>query len=71
MKDKRKARIAYYEGIRQAALEQFRVTEEGLRKLEGLKPTQIERIVADVHKRHQKLLKRIDEHLEVEKARRD
>lgn len=69
MADKRAARVAYYQGIRDAALEQFRATEEGLRKLEGLKPSQIEKLVADVHKRHEKLLKRIDRYLKEEKAR--
>jgi hypothetical protein len=63
VKDKRAARIAYYEGIRRAALEQFKTTEEGLRKLEGLKPGQTEKLIADVHKRHEKILKRIDQYI--------
>jgi hypothetical protein len=64
MEDKRAARLAYYEGIKQAALEQFKITEEGLRNLEGLQPAHIEKLVADLHKRHLKLLKRIDLQIE-------
>ena len=60
MNDTRTARVIYYEGIRLAAQDQFKITEDGIRKLEGLKPAQVEKLVADVHKRHEKLLKRID-----------
>jgi hypothetical protein len=69
--DKRAARVAYYEGIRQAALEQFKATEDGLRRLEGVDVRKIEKVVADVHKRHEKLLKRIDRQIKEEKARPD
>ena len=67
--DKRAARIGYYEGIRQAALEHFDVTEKGLRKLKGMDASKIEKLVADVHKRHEKLLSRIDGLIKDEKAR--
>lgn len=60
MNDKRLARMAYYNGFRQAAVDQFKITEEKLRNLSGLKPDQVEHLVADVHKRHEKLLSRID-----------
>lgn len=63
MKDKKSARAAYYDGIKQAAVDQFKITEENLRKLKGLRPDQVERLIADVHKRHEKLLKRIDRHI--------
>lgn len=63
MKDKRSARAAYYEGIKQAAVDQFKTTEESLRKLNGLDADQIEKLVADVHKRHEKLLKRMDRYI--------
>jgi hypothetical protein len=63
VKDKRAARVTYYEGIKRAAVEQFKTTEEGLRKLQGLKPGQAEKLIADVHKRHEKLLKRIDQYI--------
>ena len=66
--EKSEARVAYYEAIRLAALEQFKATEEGLRQLEGLKASKIERLVASVHKRHTKLLKRLDQQIKDEKA---
>jgi ferritin-like metal-binding protein YciE len=60
VKDKRTARLSYYEGIKQAASDHLKTTEEGLRKLEGVSPTKVETIVADLHKAHRKLLKRLD-----------
>ena len=63
MKNKREARVAYYEGIKQATLEHIRATEEGLRKLEDVPPNKTEGLVADVRKHHGKLLKRIDRHI--------
>lgn len=71
MKDKRAARVAYYEGIRKAALDHFKTTEESLRRLEGLETAQIEKLVADIHKRHEKLLKRIDRDLKEAMSRND
>ena len=67
--DKRTARIGYYEGIRQATLEHFKVTEEGLRKLKDMDASKIEKLVADIHKRHEKLLNRFDGLIKEEKAR--
>ncbi len=69
MNSKREARLNYYEGVREATLEHIKATEEGLRKLEGLRPAAIEKLVADVHKRHEKLLRRIDRHIEQERDR--
>jgi hypothetical protein len=66
--DKRAARIGYYEGIRTAALEHFKITEEGLRKLKDMDASKVEKLVADVHKRHEKLLNRIDGLIKEEKA---
>ena len=68
MKDKRAARIAYYEGVRRAALTEFKATEDGLRKLQDVDPRKIEKVVADVHKRHARLLGRIDRQIREEKA---
>ena len=66
MKTKREARVAYFEGIKQATVDHMRVTEEGLRKLEDVPPNKIERLVADLQKQHAKLLKRIDRRLKEE-----
>ena len=66
MKNKREARVAYYEGIRRATLDHFRVTEEGLRKLAGVSQSQTEKLVADLQKQHDKLLKRIDRRIKEE-----
>lgn len=71
MSNKHAARVSYYLGIRRAAEEQFRATEDGLRKLEGLKPSQVEKLVADVHKRREKLLNRIDRQLREARAHDD
>ena len=60
MPNKREVRLQYYEGIRQATLEHIKATEEALRKLEGLKPEKIDKLVASVQKEHAKLLERID-----------
>ena len=71
MNNKRAALAAYYEGIRTAMLEHIKVTEEGLRRLEGVKPAKVEKMVADLHKHHEKLLRRIDRHIEEAKVRDD
>lgn len=52
-------------------LEHIRATEEGIRNLAGVKPSKIEKLVADIHKEHEKLLKRIDREIRQEKARDD
>lgn len=57
------APTAYYQAIMQAAEEQFELTEHKLRRLEGLKPAQIDKLVDVVHGRHEKLLKRIERQL--------
>lgn len=63
MSDKHHALRDYYEGIRKAAVEEFATTEERLRKLEGLSEKEIEKLIASVHKRHDKLIGRIDRRL--------
>ena len=68
MNGKREARLRYYDGIRSAMLDHAKVTEEGLRKLEGIKPAKLEEMVAELHKEHEKLLKRIDRYIKQEKA---
>jgi hypothetical protein len=60
--------MQYYEGVREAMLEHVRTTEEGIRKLEGVEPAKIEKLVADVHKRHEKLLKRVDRQIDHAKS---
>jgi DNA-binding PadR family transcriptional regulator len=62
------ARLAYYEGLRNALLEHFEITEQGLRKLKDVKPSQIEKLVADIQKQHRKLLNRIDRQIHDEQA---
>jgi hypothetical protein len=69
MDNKRAARLTYYEGVRQATLDHIKTTEEGIRKLEGVKPAKIEKLIADLHEQHEKLLRRIDRHIKDEKAR--
>jgi len=69
VKDKRSARLSYYAGIRQAMLEHIKVTEASLHKLKGVEPAKIDKLVADVHKRHEKLLKRLDRQIKEEKDR--
>lgn len=70
MNNKRAARLAYYEGVKQATLEHIKATEESLRKLEGVKPAKIEKLVADLQQTHEKLLKRIDRHIKEETRNR-
>lgn len=67
MNNKREARLQYYQGVRQATLDHIKKTEEGLRNLQGVKPEKIEKLVADLHKQHEKLLKRIDREIKQEK----
>jgi hypothetical protein len=69
VKSKRAVRLKYYEGVRQATLEHIKATEESLRKLKDVKPARMEELVADLQKRHQKLLKRIDRQIEEQKNR--
>lgn len=59
----------YCEGIKQAALTEFKETEDRARKLEGLSEKEIDKIVADVHIRHEKDRRRIDRHI-VEESNR-
>jgi hypothetical protein len=66
VKTKREARIAYYEGVKQATLDHIKVTEEGLRNLKDMSSEKIDKLVADIHKRHVKLLKRIDGYIKDE-----
>jgi len=60
MNDRRKPGPGYYEGVRSAMLEHMKITEEGLRRLDGLTPTKVEELVVGIHERHEKLLRRID-----------
>ena len=69
MKNKRDARLAYYEGIKQATFEHIKATEASIRKLKDVPPEKIEKLVAAVHKRHMELLKRIDRHIKDETRR--
>jgi hypothetical protein len=67
--NKREARLDYYKGVREATLEHIKATEEGIRKLKDVKPAKIEKVVADLHKRHEKLLKRIERRIKLETTR--
>jgi hypothetical protein len=67
MTDKHEARLSYYEGVRQAMLKHFEATEDGLRKLEGVKLAKIEKLIPDLRKRHDKLLTRVDRQIKLEK----
>jgi hypothetical protein len=67
MKSRQEARLTYYEGVRQGALDHFKATEEGPRKLEGVSPEKLDKLLADLRGKHKNLLKRIDRL--IEKAR--
>lgn len=67
--NRRAARIEYYQGMRQAMLEHAETTEEKIRNLEALKPEKAEKLVADLRKTHEKLLKRIDNQIKQERER--
>lgn len=69
MNNKREARLRYYEGIRGAMVDHFEATEDGLRKLKDVKPAKVEKIVTDLHKQHEKLLRRIDRQINLERDR--
>jgi hypothetical protein len=64
--NKRAMRLEYYEGVRQGMMEHIQVTENNLRNLEGVKPGKLEKLMADLHKTHEKLLERIDRHMKEE-----
>lgn len=66
--NKRGARIEYYQGIRHAMLEHAESTEKKIRNLEGLRPGKADKLVADLQKTHEKLLKRIDNQIRQERA---
>ena len=51
-------------GSEQAASEEFKATEEGLLKLQGVESRTIQGVVADIHKRHENLLERINRRIE-------
>ena len=66
MNNKREARLKYYRGVREATQEHIKTTEESLRRLKDVKPEKIEKVIADLHKQHAKLLRRIDRHIKEE-----
>jgi recombinational DNA repair protein RecR len=69
MNNKREARSKYYQGLREAMVEHIKTTEQSLRKLPGIEPAKLEKITLDLQKQHEKLLKRIDRHIEENKIR--
>lgn len=69
MAGKKEARIAYYRGVKEALTEHMATTETGLRALPGLEEKELDKVVASVRKRHEKLLKEIDQHLAEDNAR--
>jgi hypothetical protein len=60
MSKKREARIAYYQGLKEALSQHIAETEKGLRALPGLSAKKIDKLVATVRKQHAKLSSRID-----------
>ena len=60
MAGKRKARIAYYEGVKNALEDHIRKTEEGIRGLPRLSEEQKKKLVSSVRKHHRKLVKQVD-----------
>lgn len=69
MKNKREARLRYYEGIREARLEQINTTEESIRKLEEITAKKAEKLMAGLCKQHKQLLSRIDRRIKAERHR--
>jgi hypothetical protein len=61
MSRKREARIAYYNGLKTSMARHIRATEKGIRSMEGVSETEMEKLLASVRKKHEKLLKRIDD----------
>lgn len=71
MTDERPTRLSRFEGARSATVEHFEATETGLRKLDGVKPVDLEKILAGVRKQRETLLDRIDVHIREEMSRVD
>jgi hypothetical protein len=69
MNSKQEGRTRYLEGVRGAMLEHAETTEAGIRKLKGVKPERTEKLVADLHKQHEELLRRIDREINLETVR--
>jgi hypothetical protein len=66
---KREAELSYYEGLRAAMEQHIRVTEDGLRELEGIGEAQRAKLIAAVRKRHQKLINDLDRRIATETKR--
>jgi hypothetical protein len=66
---KREAELHYYEGLRAAMEDHARVTEEGLRGLEGVGEKKLAKLIAAVRKRHQKLIGDLDRRIAAETGR--
>jgi hypothetical protein len=63
MAGKRKARIAYYEDVKEALADHMRTTETGIRVLPGLTDVQKDKLVASVRKDYARLVKQVDQNL--------
>lgn len=59
MVGKRHARMAYYSGLKDALVDHMTRTENGLRALQGVSEKQIEKMVAAVRKKHDKLMRQV------------
>jgi hypothetical protein len=66
MAGKRKARIAYYEGVKEALADHMRTTETGIRNLPRLTAIEKDKLIASVRKHHVKLLEQVDQNLAIE-----
>ena len=67
MAGKRKARIAYYEDVKEALALHMRTTETGIRDLPSLSDVQKDKLIASVRKDHAKLVKQVDYNLAIAK----
>jgi hypothetical protein len=68
---KRQAELNYYEGLRAAMEDHARVTEAGLRELEGVGEKKLAKLIAAVRRRHQKLISDLDHRITAETKRAD
>jgi hypothetical protein len=66
---KREAELNYYEGLRAAMEEHARVTEDGLRELEGVGEKKLAKLIEAVRERHQKLINELDRRIAAETKR--
>ena len=69
MVGKRKTRMAYFEGAKQALEEHFRATETGPQALKGVSGEKLDKLLASVRKDHDKLVAKIAQRAAAEDRR--